>query len=199
MQQLISAYLFQCKTCPLPGLGTLAITNGNVQSDFINKKLLAPTPKIYFDNKETPADTLVDFIAEKNNVTAMQAIEQLGNFCSSVKRQLNTDNTALINGVGNLYIDAAGNIQFNQAEIDTFFLPAVTTERVIHTEGVHNILVGDKETTSIQMGAYYDEPATPKNYWWVWVVAIAAVAIALILYYVNMPGSSPLFGNTVAL
>ncbi len=199
MEKLITAYLFQCKTCPLPGFGTLSIATGNAQGDFVNKQLLPPKPEISFNTKETPADELVDFIAVSNGLAPMQAIEQLGNFCTGLKQQLNTENEAIINGTGKLFLDKAGNLNFTPTKLDDIFLMPVANERAIHNKAEHTMLVGYKETTNTEMEAYFAETTIRKNYWWVWAILIAVAAIGLILYYLNLSLSSPLFGNAGTL
>ena len=51
MHHLIASYLFQNKTCPLPGLGTLSINTSAAEADFTIKQIAAPKPVIQFDDK----------------------------------------------------------------------------------------------------------------------------------------------------
>ena len=149
MQQLIAAYLFQHKNCPLPGLGTLWVKQGNAQTDFSNKAITAPAPAIVFDAKETDADKLLDYIAFKNNTTIYQAIETLGQFGNNLKSVILSNSNATLDGVGSFSADASGNISFTAIPLPAAFLQPVTAERVIHPQAQHNILVGDKETTTL--------------------------------------------------
>ena len=196
MQQLISSYLFQHKSCPLPGLGTLMVNPGTAQADFVNKVITAPAPAVTFTTTETEADKLVDFIATKNNSNALSAIEVLGKYCNDLKAAINNDNSASIEGVGNFFIDTAGSILFTPAAVPQAFLPKVDAGRVIHPEAAHNILVGDRETTNMQMAEYYNEAAPAKNYWWVWAIILGIIGLLAILIYSNGIYSSALFGNS---
>jgi len=196
MQQLISSYLFQNKNCPLPGLGTLFITPGTAQNDFVNKVITAPVPSVAFTTTETEADKLVDFIAAKNNSSALGAIDVLGKYCNNLKAAINNNNSAAIDEVGFFFTDTSGSILFAPSAIPQVFLPKVDAGRVIHPEAEHNILVGDKETTNMQMAEYYNETPPSKNYWWVWAIILGIAGIIAIAIYSNGTEFSSLFGNS---
>ena len=195
MQQLIASYLFQYKSCPLPGLGTLYIQNTSASSDFLNKSIAAPQPIISFHTKETDAGSMVDYIAANTKSSVLAAIDALGKYCNQLKSELNANNIAAINMVGSFSADAGGRIQFKSTQLPAALLPPVIAQRVIHPEAEHNMLVGDKETTNTEMTEYYTETPVAKNYWWIWALVLAAAALVTLLVYYNdnLAGSS--FGN----
>ncbi len=195
MQQLIASYLFQYKTCPLPGLGTLRIVHKSAAANFPDKTIHAPEPEIVFDHTETDAGTLVDYIAARTNCPVLSAIDSLGKYCNLLKSELNANAIAAINMVGSFSGDAGGEIQFKPAQLPAVLLPAVVAERVVHPEAAHTMLVGDKETTNTQMAEYYAESSVPKNYWWVWAIILGAVALLALLLYYNDAFASSSFGN----
>jgi hypothetical protein len=200
MQQLIAAYLFQHKNCPLPGLGTLWVKPGNAQTDFSNKAINAPTPAIEFDTKETDAGKLLDYIAIKNNSTIYQAIETLGQFGNNLKSTILSKSSASLDGVGSFSADASGNISFTATPLPAAFLQPVTAERVIHPQAEHQILVGDKETTNTVMTEYFSEDIpVQKNRWWIWALVLGAIGMITLLVYMNSAGFSPRFGNAVSI
>lgn len=200
MQQLIAAYLFQHKNCPLPGLGTLWVKPGNAQTDFSNKAINAPAPSIEFDTKETDAGKLLDYIAVKNNSTIYQAIETLGQFGNNLKSNILSNSSAALEGVGSFSADASGNISFTATKLPAAFLPPVTAERVIHPQAEHNILVGDKETTNTVMTEYFSEDVSvQKDRWWIWAIVLGAIGIAVLLMYMSGANFSAKFGNAVSI
>ena len=200
MQQLIAAYLFQHKNCPLPGLGTLWVKQGNAQTDFSNKAITAPAPAIVFEAKETDADKLLDYIAFKNNTTIYQAIETLGQFGNNLKSVILSNSNATLDGVGSFSADASGNISFTAIPLPAAFLQPVTAERVIHPQAQHNILVGDKETTNTLMTEYFSEDApVQKSRWWIWAIVLGAIGIIALLVYMSGTDFLPRFGNAVSI
>ncbi|MBS1513292.1 MAG: hypothetical protein JST86_20820 [Bacteroidetes bacterium] len=183
MEQLIAAYLFQNKTCPLPGLGTLQLLPGKAEGDFLNSVIMPPAPVIQLDAKETDASNLLDFIAAKKTQTVMQAIDVLGSFCNTLKAATLSQQSAPLNGIGDFYTDGKGVIQFRAKNIAAAFLQPVRAERVIHPQAEHAILVGDKETTNTVMTEFYGDTPVQKDRWWVWAIILAAIALILLFIY----------------
>jgi CCDC81-like prokaryotic HU domain 1 len=195
MHTILSAYLFQYKTCPLPGLGTLVINNSPAEYDFVNKLFLPPEPQTIFNTAETDAAELVDYIAAKQQCSVIAAIETLGNYCNRIKYELSINGKAVINTAGTLVNDADGTVKFEQNMLPAYLQQPVEAERVIHPEAMHTMLVGDKETTNVQMTEYYTESPAAKNYWWVWALVIFITAIIGLLVYFNHSLFSSAFGN----
>jgi hypothetical protein len=201
MQHLIAEYLFQYKTCPLPGLGTLWVKAGKAETDFLNTSIKAPEPSIIFKSSETEADKLIDFIATKKSINIHQAIETLGQFGNNLKGNIITGNDATLDGIGSFLADGSGNIQFKQAALPTVFLQPVKAQRVIHPQAEHNILVGDTQTTNTEMTEYYSDEliAVHKNRWWIWAIVLGAIALVALLFYINNPGHSSTWGNAISI
>jgi hypothetical protein len=199
MQQIIAAYLFQHKSCPLPGLGTLSIQQGSAQSDFLNKTMLPPSPVIVFDSKETEADVLLDHIAAKTNSSIYQAIETLGQFANQLKSDINSGNPAILNGVGIFSQGSSGSMHFEPTAVSEIFVQPVEAIRVIHPQAEHSILVGDKETTNTEMTEYFSEETVQKSYWWIWAVALGIAGILAIIMYLNSGGNVSSFGNATSI
>jgi hypothetical protein len=196
MHHLIASYLFQNKTCPLPGLGTLSLTTGNAEPDFAGKTIKAPEPVIVFETKENDASNLLDYIAAKTNSTVFQTIDKLGQLCNNLKGAAISNNPAALNGVGNFFTDASGHINFKPVELPLSFFQPVKAERVMHPEAEHTILVGDKETTSTVMTEYFnEEEPVKKDRWWIWAIILGAIALLAILFYANGAGVSSMLGN----
>ena len=201
MHHLIASYLFQNKTCPLPGLGTLSIVQLNAETDFSNTAIKTPAPNIVFDSKETDADNLLDYIASKTHFTALELIEMLAQFGNNIKTAVIANTPAALNGVGNFFTDVSGNINFKPGNLPAAFLQPVKAERVIHPQAEHNILVGDKETTNTVMTEYFsDETPVKKSRWWIWAIVIGIIALVMILIYlINNVALSSMLGNATPI
>ena len=195
MHRLIASYLFQNKTCPLPGLGTLSMVAGKAELDFLNTAIKAPATRIIFEAKESDASNLLDYIATKTDTTVLQTIDRLGHFCNSLKAATMANHPATLDGVGNFFTDSSGNINFRSNHLPVVFLQPVTAERVLHPQAEHQILVGDKETTSTVMTEYYSETPVIKNRWWIWAIVLGSIAAIGILIYLNSDQASAMFGN----
>ena len=195
MHRLIASYLFQNKTCPLPGLGNLSVVAGKAELEFLNNAIKAPAPRIVFEATENDASNLLDYIATKTDSTILQTIDRLGHFCNTLKAATIANHPATLDGVGNFFTDSSGKINFKSSQLPVAFLQPVTAERVIHPQAEHPILVGDKETTNTLMTEYYNEAPVKKNRWWIWAVVLAAIALIAIVVYFNTDNASAMFGN----
>lgn len=196
MQNVIAAYLFQNKICPLPGLGTLAITSQPAGYDVVNKSFLPPAVQTDFSTAETDAALLVDYIASRQNCTVITAIELLGKFSNGLKQQLAANGKATIPFAGTLSSNDDGVITFQQYALPAYMQQNIAAEKVVHPEAAHTMLVGDKETTTLKMAEYYTETESPKNYWWVWALVLLAIALAAVFIYLNQHSLSSFFGNS---
>jgi hypothetical protein len=199
MHQLIASYLFQHKTCPLPGLGTLSIVAGKAESDFLNTAINAPLPRIVFDAKENDASNLLDYVSAKSNNTVLSTIDRLGQFCNSLKAAAITNKPATLDGIGNFFTDSSGNINFKSGQLPAAFLQPVKAERVIHPQAEHQILVGDKETTNTLMTEYFSDEPVKINRWWIWAIVLGGIALLAIVVYFNSKNASSMFGNLMPL
>ena len=199
MHYLIASYLFQNKSCPLPGLGTLSVIAGKAESDFLNTLIKAPSPRIVFEPKENDAGNLLDYIAQKTRRSVEQATEKLQQFCDQLKAATTANQHPALNGVGNFFIDSSGKINFRSAQLPAAFLQPVKAERVIHPEAEHSILVGDKETTNTMMTEYFNEVPVKKSRWWIWAVVLGLIALIVILLYLNDAGLLSMAGNAMPI
>lgn len=199
MQKQIASYLFQNKSCPLPGLGTLSVFITGAESDFTNKMIVPPTPVIRFVTNETDANGLLDYLSATTGASKYEVTEALDHFCDTIKKVLTDNATVKIDYIGTLIVDASGKINFKQDALPTPFLQPVFAERVIHPDAEHQILVGDKETTNTVMTGFFSETPEVKNRWWIWAIILGVIGLlTLIIYFTELHGTSS-FGNAIKI
>lgn len=199
MQQLIASYLFQNKTCPLPGVGTLSVVATTSQADFLNKSISAPHPIISFINVETNPGGFIKYVSHTYNLSLQDAQKKIDAFCTEIKNTIATGIGFTIEKVGNFNSPQTGSVIFNQHELPTAFWQPVQAERVVHPQAEHQILVGDKETTNIAMADYFTDIPPTKQNWWIWAIVLAALAISIIIIYFSASAFSSLFGNSIKI
>lgn len=178
MYQIIAPTLFQNKTCRLPGIGTLVMVTNPAQTDFVNSTIYGPTETI-------------DFIAEPDDD---KGFNEFSAFSELLRRTLEEDGSFLLQGIGKFIKNETGTINFEPIGPDPVFtppVPAVTVNR--QTQAKHALLVGDQETTNVEMAEYYTAKAPSRNRWWLWAILLAAIGIGMIaVYFSNHSGG---FGN----
>ena len=199
MQKQIASYLFQHKTCPLPGLGTLSIISSAAESDFTNKVFTAPKSSVHFEQTETDTTGLLNYLSVTTGADKHEATEALSHFCDGLKQKMTDQPDVKLNNVGSFFVDASGAINFKQEELPAVFAQLVFAERVIHPDTEHQILVGDKETTNTEMTEFLAPKSAVTNRWWIWAIVLGAIGLlALLIYFTEFNGTSP-FGNTIKI
>ncbi len=194
MQEILASYLFQYKTCPLPGAGTLKLLKTDAEIFVTEKKITAPVEYIIFTKEEQDAADAEEYLSVQTGVSKLEASYQLSRFAGDIKNLAAGDSISFTNA-GSFSKNDDGEIQFLPAENANKFQQEIFAERVIHPHESHAILVGDTETTNTIMNEYYAED-TPvaKSRWWIFAVAIAVLSAVLIIYYFNDASSNNNFG-----
>ena len=199
MHDLIASYLFQNKSCPLPGLGNLSVTTSGARPDFSNNVIGAPNSSIQFEAAEADAGSLLNWIAGKTNADQQAAGSALQNFCDGLKNAAALSDGANLDGIGNFAVDSNGDIKFVPIELPQHFAQPVPAERVVRLHAEHDMLVGDKQTTNIAMTEYLNEESPKKDRWWIWAIVLGAISISLILLYTADKNASADFGNAIKI
>ncbi len=195
MQDIIELYLAKTRQCPLPEIGTLCITESNAVVWYVDKKIEAPVPDIVLQELALPADDFVEFIAAQKGISTNEASELLKAYCDGLKN-LDASGENILPHSGKFYVDAEGKLVFKSTDIPKEYIPAVAADRVLHPVASHNVKVGDKDTTTAEMAAYYADAANAKrDRWWIWAAALLAAGIGGLAYYLSDPAHSNSFGN----
>lgn len=199
MQKQITSYLFQYKTCPLPGLGTLSVLQSGAEADFTNKMIAAPGFFIEFMNVETDADGLLNYLSGTTGKSIDKVKESLEYFCDNLKKKITDESNVKLDGIGNFFADASGKIRFKQEELPAAFLQPVFAERVIHPDAEHQILVGDKETTNTVMTEFLTPKLETKDRWLIWAIVLGVTGLLLFTIYITMFNGNSTFGNVIKI
>jgi hypothetical protein len=178
MHQLIATYLFQNKQCPLMDKGHLYITTLAASPNFLNKQMDAPQQSVQFSTAEINSNGFIHYVAKQKNILVENAREEVNDFI----QHLFLLGQNKINDVGTFTIKD-DEVHFDAKAVNSLLTPPATAERVIHEAAEHSMLVGDKETTTTEMTEYFaDEPAATDK-WWIWAIALGAIALAVIFFY----------------
>ncbi|RYF88566.1 MAG: hypothetical protein EOO03_08115 [Chitinophagaceae bacterium] len=185
METLLTEYLYECKHCPLPGIGSLQLQPGEAHFLPGEKRIIAPIPFIVLQAQELPAETLHQFIANRCRLSEGLAAQQLQQFCNGIL-SLNAYEEQPLADAGSFYMDETGKLHFKSLSLPAAYFPDVPAERVIHPDVPHEMLVGDTHTNTTDMTAMLQDEPVKKSRWWIAALIMAAIAIvALIAYYSN--------------
>lgn len=196
MEELIQSYLYKNFKCPLPQVGTLKVTSIKAVAWYAEKKIVAPRQQVNFLDAVSPAEDFISFIADRKSITESEAIKLLDEYCKNLKN-LPASEESQLSHTGKFFVNAEGVLVFKANEIPGYFLPPVHAEQVLHQDASHNMVVGDKETNSAEMAAYFADAANSrKEKWWIAALILAAIGITALLFYLNKHGFQlNMFGN----
>jgi hypothetical protein len=195
MQDILATYLFQQKNCPLPGIGSLVVKEHAAAVMHGERKIKAPQPYIELSHQDIPATGLVKYIASEQKVSEDEAFSILKQYCRTLK-YMGTHEEIKLPGAGHFHVSSDGNILFSADDIPAAYTLPVTAEKVIRPNDTHSMLVGDTETTNTVMNEFYsDDQPVSSNRWWIWAIVLAALSIAVIVFYINDSGANGSAGN----
>lgn len=181
MQHLIAEYLFFNQRCTLPDLGELRLQQRHAAYAQGDQMMHAPVAEIHLMESNVFDDGLVKFISRATQIPENNAQAQLHQFCSNIKI---AGKETVIPSLGTFSVDEDGEISFIGVETDTTLWAPVTATRVVRKD-THQILVGDTESDSEQMTAYYaDQAVSKRTWWWAWAIGLFLLATVAITYYI---------------
>jgi nucleoid DNA-binding protein len=195
VQSHIAAYLFQLNRISLPGLGSFSVSESPAMPDFVNRQIMAPVISTAFSPAvdEDAADAFLQYVSKKGGISNQQAAEQYQQWYVSVQKQLQQGMQVQLDGIGTIK-QQNGVVVFEEEKLPAVFFPAVHAERVIHPEAAHTMLVGDKETTNVEMTDYFATEPVKKDRWWIWAVVLGLLGTGVILFQLLQYGTG-IFGT----
>lgn len=154
-------------------------------------------PTIYLsvnDSNISPED-FETYIADMENIPTWEAKNKLTDFCRHITG-LPIHGEYPFASVGVFYKDPGNKIGFRSSPLPKTFAPDVKAEKVVHPNDSHEIIVGDKHTTTAAMTEFYTEkPVAAKGRWWIAALVIAITSFISIITYFNSQKHNQQSGN----
>jgi hypothetical protein len=188
MLPALNSYLHQHHSLCIPGIGTIYIERTPARSDFTNRQILPPGYHYRFDRFfDTPDKNFFSFIARARNIQEFEAIRWYNEWAYEVGARLRKESVLQWEGIGTISRNDTGDVVFETfAPIEAHLVP-VPAERIVRINTAHTMLVGDKETTNLQMTGFLsdsDKRSTRKNNWLIY--GLLAVALILLVVFLLM-------------
>lgn len=138
--EAISDLLFVRDTVVVPGLGGFVKRPTSAQVNPVANYFGMPSSEIVFDaNLREDNDLVVNYIAEKNEIPLDESRRLLAMFVSDCFNSLKQGKKVVLNNIGTLYKDWAGDLVFEQDKVvnynaDAFGLCDFTPEPVLRSK-----------------------------------------------------------------
>ncbi len=101
-------------------------------------------------------ERIFTFLAARQNVEDYEAIKMYNEWALDVRNNIGNDPTVL-EGIGALRRDGSGDVIFEPVPTPGTYNEAVPAERIIRVNARHSMIVGDKETNTVEMNDYLHE------------------------------------------
>lgn len=184
MDPSLYLYLLQHKSLSIPGLGTLYVERVPAQSDFINRQILAPSYHYRFDKYfDSPDKDFFTYLAQQRTMVDYEAIRWYNEWAYDLRNQIRTDQPFVMKGIGTLKKDYAGEIVFEAEQALPTYLKNVPAKRLVKSKTTHIVRVGDHEVAQQFSQEILEEEAEQTSNWWVWALAIAAIALLILFFH----------------
>ena len=219
--EAISDLLFVRDTVVVPGLGAFVKKAVSAKVNPVANYFAMPTSLIEFDpNLREDNDLVVNYMSEKNDIPADEARRLLAMFVSDCFNGLKAGKKVVLNNIGTLYNDGAGDIAFiPDASVnynaDAFGLCDFTSEPVLRSKTKEEIKEEierqqkEKNTpvTVDEQEVHKKDEATdveeveddkPRRRGWLWVLLglLLAAAVVFGLHYFKVIDLKTLFHGT---
>ena len=178
---LLTKYLFQYRTVTIPHVGTIQIVQHTPQLDVVDKVILPPGFSAQIKSEEKISAHQLNYLngfLQKEDGLILEDLQQFGSqFNDKIKNE---------------GLDWSGVGRFDK-NTQVFSIPveglaAVTAERVMRNNPDHQVLVGDRQTSSLQLAEEKNfNPFEGKPRFslvtigWI-LLALSVVAIAILFY-----------------
>lgn len=194
MLQILYKYLLINKKASIPGIGVFYIHRLPASYDFSNKTFIPPSASISFINGDViPEKKFYSFLSKDQQIDEQAAVTQFTGFTQGLKESLQSTGTLDLPGFGCLSKDVTGKLEFRPEKPLPSFFTAITTENTVPNVLPENSAEPALTDKVVSPGEMVNEGSAKsgnkKDYWWVYAIILAAIAIAAIIYYYKINGT----------
>lgn len=183
MDRLLVKYLSTHKSIKLGEIGSLIKNAKSASLDKINDTLLAPMNTIeLIENKEKEVDgEFLTFLSDYFDASHKQLNNKVESYINGIVNDIYTSGERKIEGLGTIKTHQ-GNLQFYR-EV-TASKPVIYTKKIIRSNSIHTLKVGDKEFSNKEMLNYLEKKGKVNLAWMYWLAgALFLTLIIIMLFY----------------
>ena len=185
MFEILNSYLFQHKSISIPGLGTIFLDRESANTDNGNKNFLPPSYSFRFDKYfDAPDKDFFSYLAAEKKIPDYEAIKWYSEFSYELRNKIRLDENVHWDNVGILKKDDTGNIVFESASENPFFLKPVGANIITRKDLQHHLLIGNNELTNNEEEELIHPTAmVKKDMWWIYALILAVAAIVVLVFH----------------
>ena len=189
LQLLYKYFILTGKVC-FPGIGVFKMHYQPASFLPTGNVITPPSATLIFKaGEEKSLHSFFSFASRELDVEISEAAGDFNEYIYQLREKLLRNGSLELPGFGKLLKDENGQVHFTGNTVPTFLTGAEVKEiintvpgNVVHT---HEMPVQDKQATDETI----EETVAEKDYWWLYALIIAAIAIAAIIVYYRENGS----------
>ncbi|MCE3281449.1 MAG: hypothetical protein K0Q66_186 [Chitinophagaceae bacterium] len=174
-------YLFLKEQVSIPGVGSLRVQKQQAVFDTGSGMLKPPISSIVFEQGTALTDKhFYYFLAQQTGLSEVDAVRRFQDLAYQLRKDIQNNDHVELSGLGVFRRNATGNVVFEQdVQPDVYFPPFEVSSRQ-----KQSIEAPEEENHGIEV--YEETPVTKKDRWWIWAVALTAIAIAAVVYHYSL-------------
>lgn len=184
MVELLTQYFIQHKEVVLPGLGQLQASTLPARYDASRQVMLPPSMQFQWQPKPTlSTQPLMGFVSMHTQLSEEESFDALNEWSKNIKASIEKNEEWIWHGIGKLVAMAGGQIGFvPDGKMEGYF-SAIDAPRISHAGRTHQMLVGDKETNTVDMQQMLNEEEefVGEGRWWIPSLLLGTVLVLLIV------------------
>jgi hypothetical protein len=186
MVNAITQFFIQHRDVVLPGIGQLKAIHNPARYDAAQQMMFPPGHSFQWipadEGSNGSLQTLMAYLSRKNQWTEEESFEAMNGFCRSVQESISTSGEWFWPGLGKLVSLNKESIGFVPETLFQQYHSPLVAERAIHSGRSHQMLVGDKETSTAEMQEVLtEEDVVTEGKWWVPALIVGVITLFLIL------------------
>jgi hypothetical protein len=142
--RLLSKYLFQFHSLPLPDLGLILLKQQPAMLNILDKNIAPGYFVIEFKTDLVSPVHLIDWLSNELNATKQDVTASLSVYVSEIKEALSVARMFSLGSLGILEKDEAGRFLFNASVIHPGGYSVIHADKFIKKNTDHRVLVGDR-------------------------------------------------------
>ena len=180
MLGLVTEYLLLYKRVCIPYIGSFEIVHQPAGLDVADKAFLPPSFITQYDQNQNLSEHQLSFFALCNQAAREKQKAELQSFGLVLKSKIQQEPFDW-NGFGTLQSSSEA-IVFTAHKIFLPSLQQLPAEKVIYAGSSHQVLVGDKQMSSLQIGAHFKLPLVKRSLVLLIGWALLTLAIVFLVY-----------------
>jgi hypothetical protein len=180
----LQEYLLLHGKVKLPGAGFLSARLHPARYEVSERAFVPPSCELHWQEEDDDfmQQPQMAFLAQKLDLSEEDVYEHFHEVAYLYQTKISNGEAIDLGALGQIRNDEQGKLKFVAPVESIRPFESLAAERVIRQGVAHQMVVGDNETTTTDMEAYFTDTPEEKDRWWWLPLTIGLIALALIVW-----------------